>query len=67
MSELNQTHPVRQAYITGRRMGRASSSTDIEIKRALAGLIAVVIIAITERTWNWIKEKRSNKNYNNIN
>jgi len=50
MSELNQTHPVRQAYITGRRMGRGSSSTDIEIKRALAGLIAVVIIAITERT-----------------
>lgn len=62
MSDLNQTHPVGQGSITGRRMGRGSSSTDTEIKRALAGLIAVVIIAITERTWNWIKEKRSNKN-----
>jgi hypothetical protein len=32
--------------------------TNDEFKRAIAVLVAVVIIGITERVWNWIKEKR---------
>lgn len=59
MSEFNQIHPVGQGSMTGRRMGRGNFSTDDEIKKALAGLIAVVIIAVTERAWNWIREKRA--------
>jgi len=61
MSELNQTHPVGQGSMTGRRMGRGNSSANDEIKRALAGLIAVVIITVAERAWNWIREKRSKR------
>ena len=64
MSEFNQTYPVGQGSGSGKRMGRGNFSTDEEIKRALAGLLAVVIIGITERAWNWIKEKRS-KNIKN--
>jgi hypothetical protein len=67
MSEFNQTHPVGQGSMSGRRMGRGNFSTDDEIKRALAGLIAVVIIAVSERAWNWIREKRSKSDLNEIN
>ena len=59
MSEFEQKYPVGQGSGAGRRMGRGNFSAEDEIKRALAGLIAVVIIAVTERAWNWIKEKRS--------
>lgn len=62
MSELDQTFPAGQGLGAGRRMGRGNFSSDDEIKRALAGLLAVVIIAVTERAWNWIKEKRSKGN-----
>lgn len=62
MSEVDQTYPVGQGSGAGRRMGRGNFSTNDEIKRALAGLLSVVIIAVTERAWNWIKEKRSKGN-----
>jgi hypothetical protein len=43
-------------------MGRCNPSqtqkTDDEFKRAVAGLVAVVIIGATEIVWNWIREKR---------
>jgi len=59
MSEFDQKYPVGQGSEAGRRMGRGNFSTEDEIKRALAGLLAVVIMGITERAWYWIKEKRS--------
>ncbi len=62
MSGLNQTGPVGQGPMTGRRMGQCNpdtkGKTNDDIKRAIAGLVAVVIIAATERIWSWIKEKR---------
>jgi hypothetical protein len=43
-------------------MGQCNPSqtrkTDDEIKKAIAGLVAVVIIGVTEIVWSWIKEKR---------
>ena len=51
-----------QGPMTGRRAGSCNPSykgkNNDEIKNAVAGLVAVVIIGITERVWNWIKEKR---------
>ena len=62
MPGLNQTGPVGQGPLTGRGMGRCTPShtqkTDDEFKRAIAGLVAIVIIGVTERVWNWMKEKR---------
>ncbi len=62
MPGLNQTGPVGQGPMTGRRMGQcnpdAKGKTNDDIKKAIAGLVAVVIIAVTERVWSWIKEKR---------
>lgn len=62
MSGLNQTGPMGQGPMTGRRMGRCNSSdnkeqTNNEIKNAVAGLVAVAIIGVAERVWSWIKEK----------
>ncbi len=62
MPGFNQTGPVGQGPMTGRRMGRCNPSdnakSDGKIKNAIIGLVAVVIIGVTERVWNWIKEKR---------
>ncbi len=62
MPGLNQTGPVGQGPMTGRSMGQCNpdtkGKTNDEFKRAIAGLVAVVIIGVTERVWNWIKEKR---------
>lgn len=62
MPGLNQTGPMGQGPMTGRRAGRCNPSVkgnnNDEIKNAVAGLVAVVIIGLTERVWNWIKEKR---------
>jgi len=62
MSEFDQKYPVGQGSGAGRRMGRGNFSTDDEFKRALAGLLTVVIMGITEKAWYWIKEKRSKGN-----
>jgi len=62
MPGLNQTGPVGQGPMTGRGMGRCNTShtqkTNDEFKRAIAGLVAIVIVSVTEMVWNWIKEKR---------
>lgn len=62
MPGLNQTGPMGQGPMTGRRMGRRNPDNkrnpNDEIKRALAGLVAVAIIGVAERVWNWIKAKR---------
>jgi len=55
--------PDGTGAMTGRKMGRCKPSqtqkTNDEVKRAVASLVAVVIIGVTELVWNWIKEKRS--------
>ncbi len=65
MSGFNQTGPMGQGPMTGRRMGRCSPSkiekTDDGFKSAIVGLVAVVIIGVTERVWSWIKEKHLEK------
>jgi hypothetical protein len=62
MPGFNQTGPVGQGPMTGRRMGRCNPSgnakTDDKIKNAIAGLVAVLIIGLAERVWNKIKGKR---------
>jgi hypothetical protein len=62
MPGFDQTGPMGQGPMTGRRMGRRNLSNkgkpNDEIKRALAGLIAVSIIGAAEKVWNWIKVKR---------
>ena len=62
MPGLNQTGPVGQGPMTGRGMGRCNPSqtqkTNDELKRAIAGLVAVVIVGVSEMVWSWIKEKR---------
>jgi hypothetical protein len=64
MPGLNQTGPMGQGPMTGRRAGQCNptvkgkNKNNDEIKNAIAGLVAVVIIGLTERVWNWIKEKR---------
>jgi hypothetical protein len=62
MPGLNQTGPVGQGPMTGMGMGRCNSSriekNDDELKRAIAGLVAVVIIGVSEMVWSWIKQKR---------
>jgi hypothetical protein len=62
MPGIDRTGPAGQGPMTGRRMGRCNPSgtrkTDDEFKSAIAGLVAVVIIGVTNMVWNWIKEKR---------
>jgi hypothetical protein len=62
MPGFNQTGPVGQGPMTGRRMGRCNPSdnakTDGKIKNAITGLVAVLIIGLAERVWNKMKEKR---------
>lgn len=62
MPGLNRLGPMGDGPMTGRRMGRYNPSqigkTDDEFHRAIASLVAVVIIGVTEMVWNWIKEKR---------
>lgn len=62
MPGIDRTGPAGQGPMTGRRMGRCNPSqigkTDDEFKSAIAGLVAVVIIGVTERVWNWMKKKR---------
>jgi hypothetical protein len=65
MPGLNQTGPVGQGPMTGRGMGRChpanpaqTQKTNEEMKRAIAGLIAVVIVGVSEMVWSWIKERR---------
>ena len=62
MPGLNRLGPLGDGPMTGRRMGRCNPSqigkTDDQLKNAIAGLAAVVIIGVAERVLNWIKEKR---------
>jgi len=62
MPQLDGRGPDGTGAMTGRRMGRCNPSqtqkTNDEVKRAVAGLVAVVIIGATEIVWNWIREKR---------
>ncbi|MDP3913757.1 MAG: DUF5320 domain-containing protein [Bacteroidota bacterium] len=62
MPGFNGRGPDGTGAMTGRRMGQCNPDTkgrtDDELKRAIAGLVAVVIIGATEIVWNWIKEKR---------
>jgi hypothetical protein len=62
MPGFNQTGPGGQGPMTGRGMGKCNPSstgkTDDAIKNAIVGLVAVLIIGLTERIWNKIKENR---------
>ncbi len=62
MPGFNQTGPVGQGPMTGRRIGNCNPSdtakTGDNIKNAIAGLVAVLIIGLAERVWYKIKEKR---------
>jgi hypothetical protein len=62
MPGFNQTGPGGQGPMTGRRMGKCNSSvtekSDDKIKNAIVGLVAVLLIGLTERIWNKIKETR---------
>ena len=62
MPGIDRTGPNGQGPMTGRRMGRCNPSairrTDDELKSAIAGLLAVVIIGVTKKVWDWINEKR---------
>jgi hypothetical protein len=64
MPGFNQTGPYGQGSMTGRRMGKCNHSvtekSDDKIKNAVIGLVAVLLIGITERIWNKIKENRLN-------
>ena len=62
MPGFNQTGPVGQGPMTGRRIGKCNPSVtekpDDKIKSAIIGLVAVLLIGLTERIWNKIKENR---------
>lgn len=62
MPGFNQTGPIGKGPMTGRRMGKCNPSvtekSDDKIKNAIGGLIAVLLIGLTERIWNKIKENR---------
>lgn len=62
MPGFNQTGPVGQGPMTGRRMGRCNSSnkqnTGNEIKNAVTGLFAVLVVSVADWIWEKIKEKR---------
>lgn len=62
MTQLDGRGPGGTGAMTGRKRVKCSlfqsRKSDDEIKKAIAGLIAVVIIGITEIVWNWIKDKR---------
>jgi hypothetical protein len=62
MPGFNQTGPAGQGSMTGRRMGKCNPSvtekSDDKIKNALIGFAAVILIGLTERIWNKIKENR---------
>lgn len=64
MPGFNQTGPVGQGSMTGRRMGKCNSSvtekSDDKIRNAVIGLVAVLLIGLTERIWNKIKGNRLN-------
>lgn len=62
MPGFNQTGPAGQGPMTGRGMGKCNPSpygkTNDAIKNAIVGLVSVLIIGLTERIWNKIKENR---------
>ncbi len=62
MPSYDQTGPVGQGSMTGRRMGNcnpsANEKSDDKIKNAIIGLVVVLVIGLTERIWNKIKENR---------
>ncbi len=62
MPGYDQTGPVGQGSMTGRRMGNCNPSvnekSDDKIKNAVIGLVAVLVIGLTERIWNKLKERR---------
>jgi len=61
MPALNGRGPAGAGAMTGRRLGQCNTSqtkkNDDEFKRAIVGLVAVVIIGVTEIVWSWIKER----------
>lgn len=62
MPGYDQTGPVGQGSMNGRRMGNCNPSvnemSDDKIKNAVIGLVAVLVIGLTERIWNKLKERR---------
>lgn len=62
MPGFNQTGPVGQGPMTGRRQGRCNSSdtvkTDDRIKNTIISLVATLIIGIAGRVWSKLGEKR---------
>ena len=62
MPGYDQTGPAGRGSMTGRRTGRCNQSvnkkSDDKIKNAIVGLVAVLIIGLTERIWNNIKGNR---------
>ncbi len=62
MAGFNQTGPIGQGPMTGRRMGKCNPSdnakNDDTIKNAITGLVAALIIVLAETVWNKIKGKR---------
>lgn len=62
MPGYDHTGPVGQGSMTGRRMGNCNPSvnekSDDKIKNAVIGLVAVLVIGLTERIWNKLKERR---------
>jgi hypothetical protein len=62
MPGFNQTGPVGQGPMTGRRKGRCNPSdnakTDDKIKNTVISLVAALIVGLAERIWNKKKEKR---------
>lgn len=62
MPGFNQTGPLGQGPMTGRRLGRRNSAslgnTNDDFKNAIAGLVSIVLIGVAERIWSRIKAKR---------
>jgi len=71
MPEFNQTGPVGQGPMTGRRKGRcnpsANANPDDKIKNTIISLGAALIVGLAERVWNKIVEKRLKAKKNSIN
>ncbi len=65
MPGLDRRGPQGEGPMTGRGMGQCNSDnrgeTGNEIRNAVAGLAAALVIGATKIIWNWIREKRLKK------
>jgi hypothetical protein len=70
MPGLNKSGPTGQGPLTGRRMGKCNPSdkikTDDNVKNAITGLIAALIIGLAEMAWNRMKEKHPKSDSNSF-